>query len=80
MSDITMYGTPTCKDCVIAKRVFDELGTEYKFRNMVEDQEATEIAIKLNNGIRRIPVIQFPDGSILVEPSYDELKTKMTSF
>ena len=80
MSDITMYGTPTCKDCVIAKRVFDELGTEYEFRNMVEDQEATAIAIKLNNGIRRIPVIQFPDGSILVEPSYDELKTKMTSF
>ena len=80
MSDITMYGTPTCKDCVIAKRVFDELGTEYEFRNMVEDQEATEIAIKLNNGIRRIPVIQFPDGSILVEPSYDELKTKMASF
>ena len=80
MPEITMYGTPTCKDCVIAKRVFDELGTEYEFRNMVEDQEATAIAIKLNNGIRRIPVIQFPDGSILVEPSYDELKTKMTSF
>ena len=80
MSDITMYGTPTCKDCVIAKRVFDELGTEYEFRNMVDDQEATEIAIKLNNGIRRIPVIQFPDGSVLVEPSYDELKTKMASF
>tara|TARA_B100001123_G_C14360362_1_gene650686 strand:- start:59 stop:301 length:243 start_codon:yes stop_codon:yes gene_type:complete len=80
MSDITMYGTPTCKDCVIAKRVFDELGTEYEFRNMVDDKEATEIAIKLNNGIRRIPVIQFPDGSILVEPSYDELKTKMASF
>ena len=80
MSDITMYGTPTCKDCVIAKRVFDELGTEYEFRNMVDDQEATEIAIKLNNGIRRIPVIQFPDGSVLIEPSYDELKTKMASF
>ena len=80
LPEITMYGTPTCKDCVIAKKDFDELGTEYEFRNMVEDQEATEIAIKLNNGIRRIPVIQFPDGSILVEPSYYELKTKMSSF
>ena len=80
MPEITMYGTPTCKDCVIAKKVFDELGTEYEFRNMAEDQEATEIAIELNNGIRRIPVIQFPDGSILVEPSYYELKTKMSSF
>ena len=80
MPEITMYGTPTCKDCVIAKRVFDELGTEYEFRNMVDDQDATEIAIELNNGIRRIPVIQFPDGTILVEPSYDDLQTKITSF
>ena len=47
---------------------------------MAEDQEATEKAIELNNGIRRIPVILFPDGSILVEPSYYELKTKMSSF
>ena len=80
MPEIIMYGTPTCKDCIIAKRVFTELGTEYVFRNIAEDQEATEIAIELNNGIRRIPVIQFPDGSILVEPSYYELKTKMSSF
>ena len=80
MPEITMYGTPTCKDCVIAKKVFDELGTEYEFRNMAEDQEATEKAIELNNGIRRIPVILFPHGSILVEPSFYELKTKMSSF
>ncbi len=79
MSDITMYGTPTCKDCVIAKQVFNELGTDYEFINIEEDQEATKRAIELNNGIRRIPVIQFADGSILVEPSYEELKTKMSS-
>lgn len=79
MSDITMYGTPTCKDCVIAKQVFNELGTEYEFINIENDQDATNRAIELNNGVRRIPVIQFADGSILVEPSYDELKTKMAS-
>ena len=79
MSDITMYGTPTCKDCVIAKQVFNELGTEYEFINIEKDQDATNRAIELNNGVRRIPVIQFADGSILVEPSYDELKTKMAS-
>ena len=74
-----MYGTPTCKDCVIAKQVFNELGTEYEFINIEKDQDATNRAIELNNGVRRIPVIQFADGSILVEPSYDELKTKMAS-
>ena len=79
MSNIKMYGTPTCKDCVIAKEVFKELGTDYEFINIENSQEATEKAIKLNNGVRRIPVILFEDGSILVEPTGEELKAKMLS-
>ena len=79
MSKIRMYGTPTCKDCVIAKEVFQELGTDYEFINIADSQEATEIAIKLNNGVRRIPVILFADNSILVEPTGEELKAKMSS-
>ena len=79
MSKIKMYGTPTCKDCVIAKQVFQELGTDYEFINMVNDEEATQKAIELNNGVRRIPVILFEDNSILVEPTREELKAKMTS-
>jgi len=77
MSSIKMYGTPTCKDCVIAKEVFHELGTDYEFINIADSQEATEIAIELNNGVRRIPVILFEDNSILVEPTREELKAKM---
>ena len=78
MSKIKMYGPPTCKDCVIAKEVFQELGTDYEFINIADSQEATEIAIKLNNGVRRIPVILFADNSILVEPTGEELKAKMS--
>ena len=79
MSNIKMYGTPTCRDCVIAKQVFQELGTEYEFINIENDEEATKKAIELNDGIRRIPVILFEDNSILVEPSGEELKSKMSS-
>jgi len=79
MSNIKMYGTPTCRDCVIAKQVFQELGTEYEFINIENDEEATRKAIELNNGIRRIPVIIFEDNSMLVEPSGEELKSKMSS-
>ena len=43
-----MYGTPVCKDCVIAKQVFQELGTEYDFIDMTDDEEATKKAIELN--------------------------------
>ena len=79
MSNIKMYGTPTCRDCVIAKQVFQELGTEYEFINIENDEEATKKAIELNNGVRRIPVIIFADNSILVEPKGEELKSKMRS-
>ena len=79
MSNIKMYGTPTCRDCVIAKQVFQELGTDYEFINIEDNQDATKKAIELNNGIRRIPVIIFADNSILVEPTGEELKSKMLS-
>ena len=79
MSNIKMYGTPTCRDCVIAKLVFQELGTDYEFINIEDNQEATKKAIELNNGVRRIPVIIFADNSILVEPTGEELKSKMLS-
>ncbi|HJM17246.1 MAG TPA: glutaredoxin family protein [Candidatus Poseidoniia archaeon] len=79
MSKIKMYGTPTCKDCVIAKQVFQELGTDYEFINIVNDEKATQKAIELNNGVRRIPVILFADNSILVEPNGEELKAKMAA-
>ena len=79
MPKIKMYGTPTCKDCVIAKQVFKELKTEYSFIDMTNDEEATKKAIELNNGFRRIPVIVFEDESILVEPTAEELRIKMAS-
>tara|TARA_Y100001970_G_C13914672_1_gene690328 strand:- start:422 stop:664 length:243 start_codon:yes stop_codon:yes gene_type:complete len=79
MPKIKMYGTPTCKDCVIAKQVFQELKTDYDFIDMTNDEEATKKAIELNNGFRRIPVIVFEDESILVEPTAEELRAKMAS-
>ena len=79
MSKIKMYGTPTCKDCVIAKQVFQELETEYEFINIGNNEEATQKAIELNNGVRRIPVILFADNSILVEPNGEELKAKIAT-
>jgi len=77
MTQIKMYGTPTCGDCVVAKQVFNEKNIDFDFINISDSKEDTKKAIELNNGIRRIPVIVFEDGSILVEPSRDELLLKI---
>jgi|TARA_B100001964_G_C13688868_1_gene360830 mycoredoxin len=77
MTQIKMYGTPTCGDCVVAKQVFSEKNIDFDFINISGSEEDTKKAIELNNGIRRIPVIVFEDGSILVEPSRDELLLKI---
>ena len=54
-----MYGTPTCKDCVIAKQVFQELGTDYEFINMVNDEEATQKAIELGDSGKKVILVTF---------------------
>ena len=77
MSKILMYGTPTCGDCVLAKQVFAENNVDYDEIDISNDEEATQKAIELNNGIRRIPVIIFEDQSILVEPNREEILSKL---
>ena len=78
MSKILMYGTPTCGDCVLAKQVFAENNVDYDYIDISNDEEATQKAIELNNGIRRIPVIVFEDQSILVEPNREEILSKLS--
>ena len=74
---ILMYGTLTCGDCVLAKQVFAEKNIEYDYIDISNDEEATKKAVELNNGMRRIPVIVFPDQTILVEPNRAELLSKL---
>jgi glutaredoxin len=42
-----------------------------------EDAEAKAFVRKANHGAVILPTIVFPDGSMLVEPSNEELETKL---
>jgi len=78
MTKIKVYGTPTCGDCIVAKQVFNENNIDFDFINIADSEEDTKKAIELNNGMRRVPVIVFEDGSILVEPSRHKLLLKIS--
>lgn len=76
---ITMYGAEWCGDCRRSKRFLDANNVQYNYIDVEADQSASDKVIEINGGMRSIPVILFPDGSHLTEPSDNELKTKLES-
>jgi mycoredoxin len=78
-SQIVMYATEHCSDCIRAKKFFEANNIEHLRIGLEGNQEATEFVLQVNHGYRSVPTIIFPDGSILVEPSWEELKAKITN-
>jgi glutaredoxin-like protein len=74
---IVVYGASWCPDARRARRFFDEHGVAYGWIDIDEDNEASNFVRETNGGQIVIPVIVFPDQSILVEPSNYELAEKL---
>lgn len=74
---ITLYGTGWCPDCKRSKQFFGEQRVPYHYVDIDADPEAMAFVEKINNGMRSIPTIVFPDGSALVEPSNAQLAEKL---
>jgi mycoredoxin len=74
---ITVYGASWCPDARRARRVFDEQGVKYNWIDIDADNDGREFVKKTNNGQVVIPVIVFPDESVLVEPSNYQLESKI---
>ena len=79
MAEITMYGADWCGDCRRSKRFLDENSVAYNYIDVETDTSASEKVIEINGGMRSIPVILFPDGTHLTEPSDNALKEKLES-
>ncbi len=74
---IRMYGADWCPDCRRAKAFFGEQRIHYDYIDIEQHPDAIHEVERINNGMRSIPTIIFPDGSILVEPSETELADKI---
>ena len=69
---IELYGADWCPDCRRSKSLLDRLGVEYAYLEVDKDDDLRDRAIALV-GRQSIPVLLFPDGSTLVEPSDPQL-------
>jgi len=75
-TQIVMYATKYCPDCLRAKKFFEANNISYLHIGLEGNQEATEFVMQVNIGYQSVPTIVFPDGSILVEPTWNQLKEK----
>ena len=77
-TQIVMYTTEYCPDCVQVKKFFEANHIPHLRVGLEGNAEATAFVMGVNHGCRSVPTIIFPDGSILVEPDWEELKAKFS--
>jgi len=76
-SGIIVYSTIWCPDCKRAKQFFGEQRVAYTNVDIEQDEKAQAFVEKINDGMRIIPTIIFPDGEVLVEPTNAMLAKKL---
>ena len=77
--EITMYGADWCGDCRRSKRLLEELDVQITHVDVEADESAAAKVVEINGGAKSIPVIVFPDGTHMTEPSDNDLKAKLES-
>lgn len=74
---LKVIGASWCPDCKRAKTFLGQHRIAFDWVDMEIDPTAQAEVERINNGKRIIPTIIFVDGSILTEPSNDELAEKL---
>lgn len=75
-STITMYGTERCRDCRRTESLLNDLGVAWTKVDVDASGEAAAQAQAIS-GRTNLPVVVFPDGSHLVEPSDTAVRDKL---
>lgn len=74
---LKIYGAEWCADFKRVQFWLDQEDIKYEYIDIDKDEEAAQHVIDVNpNGFRSIPVLEFEDGSVLIEPSLGEVADK----
>lgn len=73
---VEMYGADWCGDCVRAKMLLNHHGVDFVWHDTDASEEDQAKAREIS-GLPKIPVIVFPDGSFLSEPSNPQLEERL---
>lgn len=74
-----MYSTTWCGYCKNLSRQLASMNIPVHVVDIEQDPSAAQFVEQVNGGNQTVPVIQFPDGATLTNPSGLEVKTRLGS-
>lgn len=74
---VTVFGPAWCNNCVRIRLLLERYGVPYKWIDVDADLAAHGIVLSPHDGLRSMPTIVFPDGSLVVDPSSCELAARL---
>ncbi len=73
VADLTMYTTVWCGFCRRLKAQLDRAGIGYQEVDIEHDPQAAAVVESANGGNQTVPTVQLPDGSMLTNPTIDQI-------
>jgi thioredoxin reductase (NADPH) len=70
---LRVLGTSWCPDCTRTKAFLDTHQIDYEWTDIEHDPAAANEVEALHDGNRVVPTLLFEDGSVMSEPSDEEL-------
>lgn len=70
---VWVYGTISCEDTTRARRFLTRHNIPFEFRDILGDADAAQVVERVTGGEHITPVVLFPDGTTLVEPTDQQL-------
>src|SRR5215207_1438946 len=74
---VNVYGAYWCPDCRRSKKFLGEQFIPFRWVDIEQDMAGEAYVLEKNSGKRIIPLIEFQDGSFLVEPTNADLAKKL---
>jgi len=74
---IVLYSTTWCPDCKRSRKFLDEHSVEYLDVDIGKDNDAMAFLEQISKQRIHIPTIIFPDGTVVIEPTDDDLSKKL---
>jgi len=74
---VTMYSTTWCGFCKNLARQLSSMQIPVQVIDIEQNPAAAKFVEQVNGGNQTVPVIQFPDGTTLTNPTGAEVKARL---